>query len=57
MENSGENPFAGLVISASEKLEGSSSFSEGPKRERAETIWDNQRVEHEWTQVTHTMIK
>ena len=43
-------PFAGLVLSSS------SHFSEGDlvpvARPRTETIWDDERVESEWSQVT-----
>ena len=53
VENS-EDPFAGLVISASRQLEeGESAFeqSEPGARGRAETIWDDDRVQLEWSQV------
>ena len=53
VENS-EDPFAGLVISASRQLEeGEGVFdqSEPGSRERTETIWDDDRVELEWSQV------
>ena len=53
VENS-EDPFAGLVISASRQLEeGEGVFdqSEPGSRGRAETIWDDDRVELEWSQV------
>ena len=59
--NSAENPFAGLVISASSQLEegGAAGQSDPPSngRMRTETIWDNDRVELEWSSVgtPHTL--
>ncbi len=44
------DPFAGLVMSAS--TVGSSPPTDGEKfRNRTETVWDNERVEMEWSQV------
>lgn len=58
------DPFAGLVMSASTQMEESlqasnehvlendqSDLSNGVYRGRTETVWDNDRVEKEWTQV------
>ncbi len=48
------DPFAGLVISASTAAEDSSppmETSEKDFRNRTETVWDNERVELEWSQV------
>ena len=59
--NSAENPFVGLVISASSQLEegGTAGQSDPPSngRIRTETIWDNDRVELEWSSVgtPHTL--
>ena len=59
------DPFAGLVMSASTQMEESlqastelvlendqSDLSNGVYRGRTETVWDNDRVEKEWTQVS-----
>ena len=85
IENS-ENPFAGLVISASRQLEDSASGNRRLQpqriaeatpvngryetlalvnksdpapftRGRTETIWDNDRVEQEWTQVCQQFMR
>ncbi len=48
------DPFAGLVMSAS--TEGSLPPTDGENfRNRTETVWDNERVEMEWSQVIYTV--
>lgn len=66
VQSSVDNQFAGLVITASKQLEESLPLPSspahkghahmdqdemGPHRARLDTLWDNLRVEREWTQV------
>ena len=63
--DSHDNPFAGLVISASRQLEDQLSATSlsinlshsegGAHRGRAETLWDDERVQKEWSQVIGMM--
>ena len=48
--SSDDNPFAGLVQSSSDNGDGF------PHRKRLQSVWDDMRVDKEWTQVCYTTL-